>query len=164
MMLNFRRSQSGIVLVSAVIFLVMLTTVGVALFSSSNFGLKLSGAAAMKTLSRQAVFGAVDEVVDQGTRGVINGASNLANLPPNFDAPIVTTDAETTANLAVLNDASGQVIKTCPRLEQGWSVESVSCQSARVAAAHNFASGRTEHPRSQAESLVFQMYLDTNNN
>jgi hypothetical protein len=172
MKLTSPRSQSGIVLVTAVVFLLMLTSVGVALLSSSNFGLKLSGAAAMMTESRQAALGAVDEVAQKGNEGEIKinkdsvtlSDLDLANIPPDDNYSVTVTVPGTNATLTILKDASGQPIGTCPRLEQSWDVSVIRCQSGRVTADHRFAGDRLEHPRTQAEGLMYQLYLDANNN
>ncbi|TCI02134.1 hypothetical protein EZV61_14425 [Corallincola luteus] len=157
----FYRYQQGAALIAGMLFMGILTAVGVAVLTSSSFGLKLSGAAAMKVESTQATFGGVDEVVDQGTRGALACAgtcNNLVNLSDTFDEVIAVDTPGTTANVKVLNDAAtGQPIASCPRDRQAWESQDIKCKSARVTSDHKF-SEQAEQPRSGAEALVFQRY------
>lgn len=164
-----KADQRGSVLVITLIFLIFLTGIGVALVNTSSFDVKLAGAGQMKSESRQASFGAVDEVVYDATRRALPQGGDLANMDPavaSVASPLVLSTAVpgTTASLTILQDsADGQPITNCPRGEPSWEAGVVLCASARVVADHRF-DGTEDQPRTQAEALTYQRYLNPNQN
>ena len=161
--------QRGSVLVITLIFLIFLTGIGVALVNTSSFDVKLAGAGQMKSESRQASFGAVDEVVYDATRRALPQGGDLANMDPALatnDSPLaVTTDVPGTAvGLVILQDAATNLpLTTCPRTEPAWESGAVLCANARVVADHRFDDSE-DQPRTQAEALAYQRYLNPNQN
>jgi hypothetical protein len=161
--------QSGSVLVITLIFLIFLTGIGVSLVNSSSFDVKLAGAGQLKSESRQASLGAVDEVVYDATRRALPQGGDLANMAPaaaTINSPLtITTDVPGTAvGLVILQDETTNLpLTTCPRAEPAWEAGVVLCASARVVADHRFDNSE-DLPRTQAEALAYQRYLNPNQN
>lgn len=163
--------QTGSVLVITLIFLIFLTGIGVALVNTSSFDVKLAGAGQMKSESRQASFGAVDEVVYDATRRTLPQGGDLANMDPSLatvESPLQISTAVpgTSATLVIVQDSStgsGQAVTNCPRGEPSWEAGVVLCANARVVAGHRFDNSE-DLPRTQAEALAYQRYLNPNQN
>ncbi len=163
--------QRGSALIITLIFLVFLTGVGVSLVNVSSFDVKLAGAGQMKTESRQASFGAVDEAVYDATRRTLPAGGDLANMNP-ADATglaplaVATEVPGTRVQLVILQDTStgtAQPMTNCPRDATAWEEGVVLCANARLTGSHQFDVSNN-HPRTQAEALAYQRYLNPNLN
>lgn len=164
-------NQQGSALVITLIFLIFLTGVGISLVNVSSFDVKLAGAGQMKAESRQASFGAVDEAVYDATRRTLPAGGDLANMNP-ADATVlmplaVATEVPgTRVQLVILQDIStgtAQPMTNCPRGATAWEEGVVLCANARLTGSHQFDASNN-HPRTQAEALAYQRYLNPNLN
>ncbi len=169
--MTIRYHQSGSALIITLIFLIFMTAVGVTLVNTSSFDVKLAGAGQMKSESRQASFGAVDAAVYGATRRTLPAGGDLANMNP-ADATrlapltIATAVPGTSVNLVMLQDESTgtpQPLTNCPRGTTAWEEGVVLCANARLTGSHQFDVSNN-HPRTQAEALAYQRYLNPNLN
>jgi hypothetical protein len=157
--------QGGAVLIIGLLLLVAITTTAVVLVSNSQFDLKLAGAASAQSESRQIVAGGVDDVVVMTYTGnlPIGGGSKLTNVQTDVVHTFNTDLSNTTAQLTVVRDVSGQVIDDCRPRHKPSEVELIKCRYGRVLAEHRFNTNQVARD-SGMDVLIYQYYPDPNQN
>lgn len=148
------KSQQGVVLIVALVFLIALTAVVGALMQNTSSDIKMSGAGQAKVVATQEAISALDEVIfNQVTQtgGVNNFASPLGVFPL---IPAVTAD-NTTAQISVAN--INNLVVDCPHSQSASSAQVLKCNVLRVQI--NRLYGRSNNSAIQINSGVAQEVL-----
>ncbi len=152
--------QQGAVLVTAVIFLVLLTGVGAVVLTSTNFDLRLAGNSADAAQSTQASFGALDEVITMAAQNTLPLTMNIASMEAGMVIQVQPNIEGTDVQLTTLVDADTNArVTDCPRQRRQSAWSNVLCTSARVISDHSFNTDSAQ-PTAQVRALVYQRYPD----
>lgn len=129
-MVSKYKSQQGVVLIVAIVFLAALTAVAAALMTSSTIDIKMAGATQEKVAATQEAFGANDEVIWQQINRTVNNTNHFALGIGNYPHAVATTSDINGANIS-LNNPNG-LETDCPATKAASSVQVFKCNHLQV--------------------------------
>ncbi|WP_406664372.1 PilX N-terminal domain-containing pilus assembly protein [Gallaecimonas sp. GXIMD1310] len=129
-----KRTQHGMVLFVALVFLLIITVLGVALLSNSAMDVKMSGAVTDRTNALQTANGVLDDVLLNAdtTRAFLQ---DLGNYAGGFNVNTGLSDSTGAPRQATIQF---EVEGPCPRAERGTSAGTFVCRHFRDSSQVNF--------------------------
>jgi type IV pilus assembly protein PilX len=156
--MEYMKQQQGIVLVTAMIMIVAVTSIAVTLMSSSSIDLKITNAAQEREQAESLLMGEVQRVIQ--TQSLMpSGSNHFLMSPEQLSLPANQTFAgqhNTTNTMRALNNGAMQL--NCPRSFK--FTKGVMCNLTEVSTSVEYGT-RTRHQLTVVVG-VGQQYIDQN--
>jgi len=129
-MVSKYKSQQGVVLIVAIVFLAALTAVAAALMTSSTIDMKMAGATQDKVIATQEAFGGSDEIVWQQVNKTVDNTNHFTLGVGSYPHSVNTTSELSSADI-VLNNPNN-LETDCPATKAASSVQVFKCNHLQV--------------------------------
>ncbi|WP_286266232.1 pilus assembly PilX N-terminal domain-containing protein [Thalassotalea atypica] len=148
--------QKGVVLITALVFLVALTAVASAIMLNTSTDIKMSGASEEKLIAQQAAISAVDETIaDQVTSG------NNLFTGQIFPQPVNSVTMVNVSDITITNRNNNNTMADCSHSRLASSNELIKCNVLNITVNNNY--GRLGSSNVNVDAGISQQLLNVGN-
>ncbi|REL34767.1 pilus assembly PilX N-terminal domain-containing protein [Thalassotalea euphylliae] len=153
---NQKKTQTGFVLITSIVFLVALTAVASVLMLNSSSDIKMSGASEEKLIAVQAAVSALDETVADQIRGNVNLFAGK-----DFPQPVNTITSVAVSSVVIDNELDSNEPTDCPHTTLSSSNQLLKCNVVSIAVTNQYGRNNTSEVRANAN--IAQQLLNVGN-